>query len=492
MSKKKRIVPAVLGVSLLLFSPQSEIWINQANVAHASELSKFSDVAKSHPAYDKIMALVDRGVIEGYTDGTFRPNENVTRGQFAAFIARALELPSPKTPKKFSDVNSRVATYDGIIKAANAGIIVGYKNGSFKPNENISRGDMAIMLDRALQLNGSYKTKATLTYKDSNSIGKSSYEAIQRLTHYKIMGAHSGSNFSPAIKGNRLTTVLSIYELLSVKNLLKDKYPEGDIRNYTYEELKAEVGEWIVWKRVAGKSNGAIHVMDYVQEMYNQVRAIGNESPALQFSPERYFKEKFIAEFEEAGTPYFQGYPLYEYVAINGVPFRETQWYPEEFLTSSVVKIRLLNNTIPNPPKEEGKFLIDVPGANQDLVTYQKGNVSMEKMARVVEKAPNANDYYVDIKAVFNDTNLVSVTNNGLTISFAGKELRLANNQATATLNGSPIILSNPVKTTNGVVFVPLKSVTDALGLYWREMIYAQRWEIANYPLQKGIIGWEE
>lgn len=136
--------------------------------------------------------------------------------------------------------------------------------------------------------------------------------------------------------------------------------------------------------------------------------------------------------------------------------------------------------------------MIDVPGANQDLVTYQKGKVSMEKMARVVEKAPNANDYYVDIKAVFNDTNLVNVMNNGLTIIFEGKELKLTNNQATATLNGSPITLSNSVKTTNGVVYVPLKSVTDALGLHWREMIYAQRWEIANYPLEKGIIGWEE
>lgn len=454
--------------------------------------TSFKDVPTSHAAYDKIQTLVDLGVIHGYTDGTFRPSEKVTRGQFSAFVARALDLPAKNSNKKFSDVTSKVANYDGIIKALGAGIIVGYPNGKFKPNETISRSDMAIMLDRALQLNGSYSKKATLTYSDRNSIGKSAYEPVQRLTHYKIMGANSGSNFSPSIKGDRLTTVLSIYELLSVKNLLKKTYPEGDIRNYSYEELKAEVGEWIVWKRVAGKSNGAIHVMDYVQEMYNQVRAIGDESPALKFSPERYFKEKFIAEFEEAGTPYFQGYPLYEYVAINGVPFRETQWYPERFLTSSDVKLRMLNNTIPNPPKEEGKFLIDIPGANQDLVTYEKGKVSMEKMARVIEKASNANDYYVDIKAVFNNTKLVTVTNNGLNISFEGKELKLTNNQATAQLNGQAITLSNPVKTTNGVVFVPLKSVTDALGLHWREMIYAQRWEVANYPLQKGILGWEE
>lgn len=464
-----------------------------SDVKVEANTNKFSDISHlNSETVKKIDKLVEMDVIAGYTDGTFRPNENVTRGQFAAFIARALELPTPKTPKKFSDVNTRVSTYDGIIKAAGAGIIMGYANGSFKPNENISRGDMAIMLDRALQLNGSYKTKATLTYKDRNSIGKSSYEAIQRLTHYKIMGAHSGSNFSPATKGNRLTTVLSIYELLSVKNLLKDTYPEGDLRNYSYEELKAEVGSWDILLRVAGKQNGSIHKVDLVEDMYNHIRTTGEQNPVLQLSPKEYFERFMLLEFEDAYTNYFQAYPNFEYVSINGIAFRDTQWFPDRFTNATSMQIRMLNNQIPNPPKEDGKFLIDIPGANQDLVTYEKGKVSIERMAKVVEKAPNQNDYYVDIKAVFNNTNLVTVANNGLTISFDGKELKLTNNQAIATMNGSPITLSNPVKTVNGVVFVPFKSVTDALGLYWREMIYAKRFEIANYPLQKGLLGWEE
>lgn len=284
----------------------------------ASVKSKFSDVSHlNEKTLNKIERLVGKNVIAGYNDGTFRPNERVTRGQFATFIARALELPASKTPKKFSDVNEKMSTYQGIIKAAEAGIITGYPNGSFKPDENISREDMAIMLDRALQWNGSFLTKSLLNYADRNSIGQTAYEAVQRLTHYNIMGVHTVSNFSPAVKGTRLTTVLSIYELLAVKSLLKGSFPEGDIRNYTYEELKAEIGEWIVWKRVAGRSNGAIYVLDYVQEMINFAHAIGDVSPALKLPPKQYFKENFILEFEGADTPYFQAYPKFEYVGYK-------------------------------------------------------------------------------------------------------------------------------------------------------------------------------
>lgn len=75
---------------------------------------------------------------------------------------------------------------------------------------------MAIMLDNALKYKGSYQQKANLTYTDKGSIGKAAYEPVQRLTHYGIMGAFSGNAFRADVKGTRLSTVLSIYELLNL------------------------------------------------------------------------------------------------------------------------------------------------------------------------------------------------------------------------------------------------------------------------------------
>ena len=85
--------------------------------------SDFRDVPKSSYAYSAIVELAERGVVSGYSDGTFHPNETVTRGQFAGMIARAFNL--PKGSSHFKDVPKSKSLYEEISKAADAGIIKG-------------------------------------------------------------------------------------------------------------------------------------------------------------------------------------------------------------------------------------------------------------------------------------------------------------------------------------------------------------------------------
>lgn len=204
-------VPAQENVSAVSREPV----VSTATVSTAS--LPFTDIGKLDPSHiNKIQELVNRKIIQGFPDKTFRPNVEVTRGEYAAFISNALDLPTPKNPKSFKDVSERVATHEGIMKAYAAGIINGYPDGRFRPHDKISRGDMAIMLDNALKYKGSYQQKANLTYTDKGSIGKAAYEPVQRLTHYGIMGAFSGNAFRADVKGTRLSTVLSIYELLNL------------------------------------------------------------------------------------------------------------------------------------------------------------------------------------------------------------------------------------------------------------------------------------
>lgn len=219
---KKKLFACVLATSLAtsFLLPNVEKYIHHPVVEAAEPVAPaFSDVGSlDSKTKTKIQQLVDKGIISGFTDNTFRPNQEVTRGQFALFISRALKLPQSREQLSgtLSDVTPAVSTYDGIVKVLNMGIVTGYLDGKFRPNSPITRNEMAIMIDKALQLTGEYEIKEELTYSDKGSIGKSAYEPIQRLTQYGIMKAYSGSAFKGVQKGTRLETVLSIWELLRV------------------------------------------------------------------------------------------------------------------------------------------------------------------------------------------------------------------------------------------------------------------------------------
>src|SRR5437588_6700528 len=98
----------------------------------------FVDVNEGDWADDPIQYLVDQGVMTGYADGTFRPNENVTRAQFAKMLVVAMGWPvqTPSTPT-FSDVPASDWAYGYIETAPPHGVISGYGDGTFHPSASI-------------------------------------------------------------------------------------------------------------------------------------------------------------------------------------------------------------------------------------------------------------------------------------------------------------------------------------------------------------------
>ncbi|MER2037803.1 MAG: S-layer homology domain-containing protein, partial [Solibacillus sp.] len=115
--------------------------------------SAFSDVSKNNSHYDAIMELAKRGIIHGYGDGTFRPENPVTRGQAAKMIAGILGMNTGAVPSTgFSDVSADREFAGAIMALKQLGVIGGYNDGTFRPNAPISRNELAIILTRALQL----------------------------------------------------------------------------------------------------------------------------------------------------------------------------------------------------------------------------------------------------------------------------------------------------------------------------------------------------
>jgi hypothetical protein len=107
----------------------------------------FSDVPRSHPFYTYVETAYDHGVISGYSDGTFRPQYNVTRAQIAKMVVVAQGW-SPNTSggPHFRDVPLTNPFYVYIETAYNHNIISGYADGTFRPANNLTRGQLAKLI----------------------------------------------------------------------------------------------------------------------------------------------------------------------------------------------------------------------------------------------------------------------------------------------------------------------------------------------------------
>ena len=118
-------------------------------------IKTFSDISSTDWFYTYVQDIAKAGITTGYPDGTYKPSALVTRAQMAAFIARALKLNIPdecnSSPFYDVDTNTWYCPYVEAIK--NAGVTTGYPDGSYGPNDYVTRAQMAAFLVKALHLN---------------------------------------------------------------------------------------------------------------------------------------------------------------------------------------------------------------------------------------------------------------------------------------------------------------------------------------------------
>ncbi|MGW8822935.1 S-layer homology domain-containing protein [Paenibacillus lautus] len=114
----------------------------------------FGDI-QGHWAQSDIERMANKLIVNGSADGTFDPNRTVTRAEFVAMLVRALGLAEKPQLSSYSDVGPNEVWHDGAIGAASsAGLIEGYADGSFRPDARITREQMAVMLGRAVRYAG--------------------------------------------------------------------------------------------------------------------------------------------------------------------------------------------------------------------------------------------------------------------------------------------------------------------------------------------------
>ncbi len=164
-------------------------------IAPVASAASFTDVAGSMHA-DDIATLVAKGYIKGYADGTFKPNKPLTRGEAAIIFSRILKDAGVKAPEQgagFPDVpasKAELAEAVAIVKAA--GVMGGDEKGNFNPNANITREQMAKVVVEAFKLTkpANHTTKIT----DLDKAGSWAREYIQTL---EANGVTKNTEFAP-------------------------------------------------------------------------------------------------------------------------------------------------------------------------------------------------------------------------------------------------------------------------------------------------------
>ncbi|WP_378209983.1 S-layer homology domain-containing protein [Anoxybacteroides rupiense] len=164
--------------------------------------SKFKDVTNDFWAKSEIEFLSSKGVIKGYSDGTFKPNEPVKRVQAAIMITRALGLNTSNRPNPgFKDIkNLDKEAYNAIAAVVDEGIFP--KGTYFNPNQPLKRGDMAIALFEAYNLTGNYTgyvwdvDKNTKTFQAVNALAANGITKIYEDGTFKPNNSVTRAQFS--------------------------------------------------------------------------------------------------------------------------------------------------------------------------------------------------------------------------------------------------------------------------------------------------------
>ena len=121
---------------------------DETREANMTKSNGYNDVKDGDWFCCAVSTLSKMGIIKGYEDGSFKPNDPISRAEFAAIAAR-FDPDGDKTPASFADVTSHWAK-DEISIAANHGWIKGYEDGSFKPDQKITRAETMTLVNRVL------------------------------------------------------------------------------------------------------------------------------------------------------------------------------------------------------------------------------------------------------------------------------------------------------------------------------------------------------
>lgn len=174
----------------------------------------FQDLDSVEWARTAINGLAMRGMINGRDQYTFDPNANITRAEYCQILMGAINALNAKGESTFADVPSIAWYYNAVSVASQLGIVSGYGDGNFGPNDLITRQDMALMTYKTAQImNKSLEpVNAEITFEDSHEISDYAFEAVMTLQKAGIINGMTDTTFEPHSNATRAQSAKVIFD----------------------------------------------------------------------------------------------------------------------------------------------------------------------------------------------------------------------------------------------------------------------------------------
>jgi len=182
-------------------------------IAEKEETELFSDLGDVLWAKEAIEYLSANKIINGYGNGVFAPNKNITREELAKIIVASKNIPLGENKSIFTDAQDGEWYVPYLSAAYENNIIKGYPDGSFGVGKNITRQDLAVMLYRAFYGESEAGGDRDITYNDSDKISDYAKEAVSFLTEEKIFNGRGDNLFNPNDNATRAEAAKVIYML---------------------------------------------------------------------------------------------------------------------------------------------------------------------------------------------------------------------------------------------------------------------------------------
>ncbi|WNS42653.1 Ig-like domain-containing protein [Paenibacillus sp. MMS20-IR301] len=186
----------------------------------------FSDMSK-HWSNSVVSLLAAKNIIDSSYGSTFKPEQKITRAEFAVMLSRGLGLLGDReTAQRFRDVQPSTQTGDYIGAAAKAGIITGNTDATFRPDDNITREQLAIMIIRAMEYSGNPITlsgtsaSALSIFKDKAKIQNLSAEFVAKAVQEGIILGMTPTEFQPQGNATRAQAAVMLQRMLSMAGYL--------------------------------------------------------------------------------------------------------------------------------------------------------------------------------------------------------------------------------------------------------------------------------
>ena len=175
----------------------------------------FTDVYADDWYASAVEYTYNKGILLGTSDTTFNPNTKLTRGMLVTILHRMEGKPTPTTQNKFSDVSKSQYYYDAVVWATEKGIIHGYDNGKFGPDNTITRQDVAVILRNYTQYKG-IDTNVTSNlggFSDGNLVSDYAKSAVEWAVGTGVItGNNNGESLTPHGTATRAEAASIMYK----------------------------------------------------------------------------------------------------------------------------------------------------------------------------------------------------------------------------------------------------------------------------------------